>query len=174
MLGADGLTFAAADAVNGLFGIREAGCPLLADGVLIADHPELVPDAEIVRNVHAHGAGHTVAAAGAADFDVAAQDIGSLPDGGVLGVGHGAEISEGGEVVVQLVFCAHAGEDDLHIFVAGYKTEVLPVTTAEYGLSKAARPFNSRLDKSKLVEAGFAPLPTWQDALSRYLKEIEQ
>ena len=119
MLGADGLTLAAADAVNGLFGIREAGCPLLADGVLIAEHPELIPDAEIVRNVHAHGAGHTVAAAGAADFDVAAQDVGSLPDGGVLGVGHGAEISEGGEVVVQLVFCAHAGEDDLHIFVAG-------------------------------------------------------
>lgn len=56
---------------------------------------------------------------------------------------------------------------------AGYKTEVLPVTTAEYGLSKAARPFNSRLDKSKLVEAGFMLLPTWQDALSRYLKEIE-
>ena len=52
--------------------------------------------------------------------------------------------------------------------------EVVPVTTAEYGLSKAARPFNSRLDKSKLVEAGFTPLPTWQDALSRYLKEIEQ
>ena len=51
---------------------------------------------------------------------------------------------------------------------------VLPVTTAEYGLSKAKRPFNSRLDKSKLVEAGFTPLPTWQDALSRYLKEIEQ
>ena len=57
---------------------------------------------------------------------------------------------------------------------AGYKTEVLPVTTAEYGLSKAARPFNSRLEKSKLVEAGFTPLPTWQDTLSRYLKEIEQ
>ena len=56
---------------------------------------------------------------------------------------------------------------------AGYKTEVLPVTTAEYGLSKAARPFNSRLDKSKLIEAGFKPLPSWQDALSRYLKEIE-
>ena len=56
---------------------------------------------------------------------------------------------------------------------AGYKTEVLPVTTAEYGLSKAARPFNSRLDKSKLVEAGFKPLPSWQDALSRYLEEIE-
>ncbi len=50
---------------------------------------------------------------------------------------------------------------------------VTPVTTAEYGVSKAARPFNSRLDKSKLAENGFTPLPTWQDALSRYLKEIE-
>ena len=47
-----------------------------------------------------------------------------------------------------------------------------PVTTAEYGVSKAARPFNSRLDKSKLTAAGFTPLPTWQDALERYLKEI--
>ena len=47
------------------------------------------------------------------------------------------------------------------------------MTMAEYGLSKAVRPFNSRLDKSKLGEAGFT-LPTWQDALSRYLKEIEQ
>jgi dTDP-4-dehydrorhamnose reductase len=56
---------------------------------------------------------------------------------------------------------------------AGYQTKVLPVTTEEYGLSKAARPFNSRLDKSKLIENGFQPLPTWQDALSRYLKEIE-
>ena len=57
---------------------------------------------------------------------------------------------------------------------AGYKTKVIPVTTEEYGLSKAARPFNSRLDKSKLLEKGFQPLPTWQDALSRYLKEIEE
>ena len=56
---------------------------------------------------------------------------------------------------------------------AGYTTNVVPVTTEEYGLSKATRPFNSRLDKSKLVEAGFTSLPTWQDALSRYLKEIE-
>lgn len=56
---------------------------------------------------------------------------------------------------------------------AGYSTQVVPVTTKEYGLSKAARPSNSRLDKSKLVEAGFKPLPTWQDAVSRYLKEIE-
>ena len=56
---------------------------------------------------------------------------------------------------------------------AGYSTEVVPVTTAEYGLSKAKRPFNSRLDKSKLAEAGFKPLPTWQDALTRYLEEID-
>lgn len=55
---------------------------------------------------------------------------------------------------------------------AGYTTRVVPVTTAEYGLSKAARPYNSRLNKEKLVKCGFAPLPTWQDALSRYLKEI--
>lgn len=57
---------------------------------------------------------------------------------------------------------------------AGYTTNVVPVTTAEYGLSKAARPFNSRLEKKKLVEMGFEPLPTWQDALARYLKEIEE
>ena len=57
---------------------------------------------------------------------------------------------------------------------AGYETKVNPVTTAEYGLSKAARPFNSRLNKKKLVDAGFAPLPTWQDALARYLKEIKE
>lgn len=57
---------------------------------------------------------------------------------------------------------------------AGFTTKVVPVTTEEYGLSKAARPFNSRLDKKKLVENGFRPLPTWQDALSRYLKEIEE
>lgn len=57
---------------------------------------------------------------------------------------------------------------------AGYPTKVIPVTTEEYGLSKAARPFNSRLDKSKLAENGFEPLPAWQDALKRYLKEIEE
>lgn len=55
---------------------------------------------------------------------------------------------------------------------AGLAKIVLPVTTAEYGLSKAARPFNSRLDKHKLLEAGFEPLPTWQDAVQRYLREI--
>lgn len=57
---------------------------------------------------------------------------------------------------------------------AGYNVNVIPVSTQEYGLSKAARPFNSRLDKSKLIEAGFTPLPTWQDALSRYLEELGQ
>lgn len=55
----------------------------------------------------------------------------------------------------------------------GLTTKVIPVTTEEYGLSKAARPFNSRLDKSKLVENGFTPLPTWQDAVARYLKEAK-
>lgn len=53
------------------------------------------------------------------------------------------------------------------------RLSVAPVTTAEYGVSKAARPFNSRLDKSKLTANGFQPLPTWQDALHRYLKEID-
>ena len=53
----------------------------------------------------------------------------------------------------------------------GLTTKVIPVTTQEYGLSKAARPMNSRLDKHKLVEAGFTPLPDWRDAVSRYLKE---
>lgn len=55
---------------------------------------------------------------------------------------------------------------------AGLKTGILPVTTEEYGLSKAARPFNSRLDKSKLEQAGFKALPDWKDALHRYLLEI--
>jgi len=55
----------------------------------------------------------------------------------------------------------------------GLSTKVIPVTTAEYGLSKAARPYNSRLYKGKLVEAGFKPLPDWKDAVSRYLKEAK-
>jgi dTDP-4-dehydrorhamnose reductase len=53
------------------------------------------------------------------------------------------------------------------------RLQVQPVTTEEYGVSKAARPFNSRLDKHKLIENGFEPLPIWQDALARYLQEIE-
>ena len=55
---------------------------------------------------------------------------------------------------------------------AGMATKVIPVSTEEYGLSVAARPFNSRLDKHKLIENGFEPLPHWKDALERYLKEI--
>lgn len=55
----------------------------------------------------------------------------------------------------------------------GLDTKVIPVTTEEYGLSKAKRPFNSRLDKSKLIESGFKLLPTWQDALRRYLEEAK-
>lgn len=55
----------------------------------------------------------------------------------------------------------------------GLKTNIVPVTTAEYGLSKAARPFNSRLDKTKLVKMGFVPLPDWKDAVRRYLEEAK-
>lgn len=57
---------------------------------------------------------------------------------------------------------------------AGLDTKVIPVTTKEYGLSKAARPFNSRLDKSKLVKNGFTPLPTWQDATRRYVELLKK
>lgn len=60
-----------------------------------------------------------------------------------------------------------------HAEYAAERLSVEPVTTEEYGISKAARPFNSRLDRHKLKESGFVPLPTWQDALNRYLKEIE-
>ena len=56
---------------------------------------------------------------------------------------------------------------------AGLSTKVIPVSTEEYGISKARRPFNSRLDKSKLTENGFVPLPDWRDALRRYLEELE-
>ena len=55
----------------------------------------------------------------------------------------------------------------------GLKTKVIPVTTQEYGLSLAARPMNSRLDKSKLEKAGFKPLPVWKDAVARYLREAD-
>ena len=57
---------------------------------------------------------------------------------------------------------------------AGLSTKVIPVSTEEYGISKARRPFNSRLDKSKLTENGFVPLPDWRDALRRYLEELER
>ena len=57
---------------------------------------------------------------------------------------------------------------------AGLDTVVVPVSTKEYGLSKAARPFNSRLDKTKLVMNGFTPLPDWREALSRYLKQLQE
>ena len=60
-----------------------------------------------------------------------------------------------------------------HMEYTEERLKVCPVTTEEYGASKAKRPFNSRLDKSKLVENGFTPLPTWQDALGRYLRVIE-
>ena len=57
---------------------------------------------------------------------------------------------------------------------AGLKTKVIPVSTEEYGLSKAKRPKNSRLDKKKLRQQGFVPLPDWKNALSRYLEELPE
>lgn len=70
------------------------------------------------------------------------------------------------EIFRQAAAMGHADYDEAHLTVN-------PVTTAQYGISKAARPFNSRLDKSKLEANGFKPLPHWKDALERYLKEIE-
>lgn len=55
----------------------------------------------------------------------------------------------------------------------GLKTRVIPVTTKEYGLSRAVRPCNSRLDKAKLIKNGFEPLPDWKDAVRRYLLEAQ-
>ncbi len=54
--------------------------------------------------------------------------------------------------------------------VTGMSTKVIRVGTEEYGLSKAVRPFNSRLEKSKRPESGFSPLPT-RDAVRRYIEE---
>ena len=70
------------------------------------------------------------------------------------------------EIFRQAAAMGHPEYDSDHL-------RLIPVTTAEYGLSKAKRPYNSRLDKSKLVREGFRMLPDWKDALSRYLREIE-
>ena len=69
------------------------------------------------------------------------------------------------EIFRQAAALGHPEYDRQHL-------TVLPVTTEQYGISKAVRPFNSRLDKSKLAENGFVPLPEWKDALSRYLAEL--
>ena len=70
------------------------------------------------------------------------------------------------EIFRQASLLGHEEYDAAHL-------KLNPVSTAQYGVSKAKRPFNSRLDKSKLAEAGFKPLPDWRDALVRYLKEID-
>lgn len=57
---------------------------------------------------------------------------------------------------------------------AGVNVTVKPVTTAEYGISKAARPFNSRMSKDKLEANGFKRLPAWEDALKRYIQELKE
>ena len=70
------------------------------------------------------------------------------------------------EIFRQAALLGHEEYDTDHL-------KLVPVTTQEYGISKAKRPFNSRLDKSKLTENGFRLLPDWRDALARYLREIE-
>lgn len=76
--------------------------------------------------------------------------------------------------------CVILAENKIDIFAieifkqANKEVKVNRVTTEEYGASIAKRPFNSRLDKSKLIDNGFEPLPDWKDALSRYLKQIKQ
>ncbi|SJZ77111.1 dTDP-4-dehydrorhamnose reductase [Anaerorhabdus furcosa] len=52
-------------------------------------------------------------------------------------------------------------------------TKIIPVSTEQYGVNKAIRPLNSRLNKEKIIENGFKPLPVWKDAVSRFLKELE-
>lgn len=75
--------------------------------------------------------------------------------------------NEGGDISWYEFACEIFRQADVHV-------QVSPVSTAEYGLSKARRPYNSRLSKTKLRQNGFLPLPDWQDALERYLKEIRQ
>ena len=123
MLGADSLAPAAADAVAGLFGVREVGSPLLFHGIRLAEHPQLVPDAEVVRDVHPHGAGHTVPAARAADLDPAVQDAGRLGHGVHFSVVQGPELGEGGKVVGELLLGAHAGEDEVDVLVAAHPAQ---------------------------------------------------
>lgn len=69
------------------------------------------------------------------------------------------------EIFRQAAELGHTEYDQEHL-------KLIPVTTQEYGLSKAKRPYNSRLDKSKLEREGFSLLPDWKDALARYLREI--
>ena len=96
-------------------------------------------------------------------FDLARLLV-DMCEGEKYGIYH-ATNDEGGNYISWYDFCVEFYRQ------YGLKTKVIPVTTAEYGLSKAKRPFNSRLDKCKLTENGFAPLPPWQDAVARYLKE---
>ena len=115
----------------------------------------------------------TKADAGAGDTDVF-----TAKDGSIHSVSEAVYTREGTrtgyiswydfsrEIFRQAAALGHPEYDADHL-------KLTPVTTAEYGLSKAKRPYNSRLDKSKLIKAGFTPLPDWRDAVSRYLKELD-
>ena len=121
--GAGRLALAAADAVAGLFGIGEVGFPLVLDGLGLAEHPQLVPDAEVVRDVHPHGAGHTVPAAGAADLDAAVQEGGGLLHRGSLCSGQRLKAGKGGQVIRELILGTHAREDDMDVPVAAHPAQ---------------------------------------------------
>lgn len=69
--------------------------------------------------------------------------------------------------------CSWAEFAEAIMKAADRPTRIIPVTTEEYG-AKAARPLNSRMSKKSLDEAGFARLPSWQDALRRYLAELRE
>mgnify|MGYP001186262862 CR=1 FL=1 len=84
---------------------------------------EFVPDAEIVRDVHPHGAGHTVPAAGAADLDAAVQLVGNAFHSGIFGRGERLERTKGSQIVGQLLLGAHAGQDNMHIVVAAHPAQ---------------------------------------------------
>ena len=68
-------------------------------------------------------------------------------------------------------FCSWAEFAQEIIDKAGLKSKINPIPTSEYH-AKAVRPFNSRMSKKKLIENGFKSMPSWENALDRYLKEI--
>lgn len=69
-------------------------------------------------------------------------------------------------------FCSWADLADYVFRKSNYTTTVTRVASQEYP-TKAKRPKNSRLSKNSLVEEGFGLLPPWQDAVDRFLKELE-
>ncbi len=97
--------------------------PLGFDGLLLLEHAQLVPDAEIVRDVHPHGAGHAVPASGAADLDAAVQHGSRLFHSCILSRGERVKVVKGGQIVGQLLLGTHAGEDHMHVVVSAHPAQ---------------------------------------------------